>query len=205
MTLGDSSTFESVPEFAPTASVWQRLFADLPYVDVTMNIDINCQTRFNLNLTAGQFRNMSRIWLSKLPLLCEEAETEPDQVTILLDTGVYNRVKQGGSHAVKGWDFALEGLSEQDFETEAVHMQQYPSQVTEGQHTWFGCSDVDPQVCAQFMVIRGRHCPKAVKFYSDALLRASARACNCFDEEVALTDMLSNTDVIQPVHLRRAK
>lgn len=209
ITVGDLSSFEAIPECAPTvsSSVWQRSFIELPHADIATHMDINCPLKFGRQLPAGQFRNLSRVWLSKLPLLCEVAETQPDQVTVLLDAGIYSNIENGNGPALKGWKFALGALSSQDFETEAVHMSHYPRQFSKGRHTWFGskkCSHDNPQACAMFMAVRGRHCPKVMKAYSDALLRVGATKCKCFDEEVVLTDMWRRTAVIQTVRLDRS-
>merc|ERR1719436_197874 len=117
-------------------------------------MDINCLAKCGAKLPAGQFRYLSRIWLSKLPLLCEVAETEPDQVTVLLDSGLWNRVEEGIPIAKLRWEFALQELNGQDFETEAVHMPHYEQEKSEGNHTWYGskeCSHVNPQVNAMFI------------------------------------------------------
>lgn len=211
ITLGDRSIFESVPECAPkpgaTPIVYQRSFTDLPYDNVSVNMDMNCPLKFGTQLPAGQFRNLSRIWLSKLPMLCEVAETQPDQVTVFLDSGMYNNIKRGDQYALTRWKFALGALSGQDFETEAIHMSHVPYEVAHGKHTWFGskeCSHVNPQVNAMYIAIRGRHCPKVMRAYSEALLRMSAQSCHCFDEEIVITDMLSKAGLVQTAHARSA-
>lgn len=207
--LGDRHIFESVPECAQTSNdtlqrqhVWQRSFAELPYADVAMSMGVRCSLKFGTPVPPGQFRNLSRIWLSKLPMLCEVAETQPDQVTVLLDSGMFNNIKRGDKLALQRWKYALGALSEEDFETEAIHMSHVPDMIARWNYTWFGrrkCSHVNPQVNAMFIAIRGRHCPKVMKAYSEALLRVRNTTCHCFDEEVVLTDMLSHAGLIQTV------
>ena len=101
--IGDAELVANMTEGACNSFVpksprrWSTVrFGTLPGAHLTEGISDDCQGRMGMPLQCedshkyarGLFRALSRIWLSKLPLLCEAAMEHPDELSLMLDARI---------------------------------------------------------------------------------------------------------------------
>lgn len=178
---------EGVPGCMPaTPLAFPKLnFEDLRFGEEVGRMSSNCTVKFAQSYVhITHFRDMARVWLNKVPLLCAKAERHPDEVTVMLDAGL--KSKNGSV-----WYSAL-GAS-RDLAPGRLGMPRYTQEF--GNRSWFGQDGcvTAPVANAMFLAVRGRDCPNIMQGYELAMKQQIEETrCPCFDEEILLTRMLSD-------------
>lgn len=65
-------------------------YADLPALEEASDVSPMCDAKVSVSghYPKGNYRHMSAVWLSKLPLLCSRAVKRPDEISVMLDARI---------------------------------------------------------------------------------------------------------------------
>lgn len=176
---------EGVPSCGPAAPLASKKvnFEDLRFEKEVQRMQ-NCSVKFAENfMRITHFQEMARVWLNKVPLLCEKAAHHPDEVTIMLDAGL--KSKNGSV-----WYSALH--ASRDLAPGRIGLPRYLQAFAN--RSWFGHDGcvTAPVANAMFLAVRGRDCPGVMRGFELAVQRQLEDSrCPCYDEEIVLTRMIN--------------
>jgi len=156
------------------------MVTDLEYDDVVARIppDGSCNLKWHPEGPALQ-RDVVKIWLNKLPVLCKYAAERPDAVTTLIDANA--------DISMLRWA----NTTAQELQRGKLGVRYYFK--TPRQGTWFGRQECNQtlMVWAKYLAVHGSDCPELMQAYDQVLAatRDHGRnpACPCFDEEYLLS------------------
>ncbi|CAE6969653.1 unnamed protein product [Symbiodinium sp. CCMP2456] len=151
---------------------------DLKYDDVVARIpsDGSCRLKWHPKGPVLQ-RDVVKIWLNKLPVLCKYAAERPDAVTTLIDANA-------GSSMLPWANTAALQLQPGKLGVKAYFK-------TPQHSIWFGNKECNQSlmVYAKYLAVHGSDCPKLMQAYDQVLAatRDHDSGCPCFDEEYLLS------------------
>lgn len=163
--------------------------SSLRYDEEVRGLLPSCSPKFQESGAAPtpEFDRLVRIWLNKLPLLCQAADEHPDALTMLIDANLF----VNKPHI---WAEALRIVEDpKSVQVGRMGMPHYhPPQLLH--KTWFGQEScmTPPYLRAKYLAVRGRDCPRLMKEYASALDEVtSSKTCGCFDEETVFARMFA--------------
>eukprot|EP00929_Paragymnodinium_shiwhaense_P045149 TRINITY_DN23103_c0_g1_i1.p1 TRINITY_DN23103_c0_g1~~TRINITY_DN23103_c0_g1_i1.p1 ORF type:complete len:359 (+),score=69.04 TRINITY_DN23103_c0_g1_i1:41-1117(+) len=210
---------DTIMEWAPTCKeavhTLGRSFHQLRFPNVVQSMGAKCPTKFGHKIPEGLLQKLARIWLNKLPLLCEYAEAahaDGDDagvdLNVIFDAGLYslamNATHMSTSVAKGAWNFAMNGIQH-------VRKGQLGLSMYRPIHTAFepfgrrrcleGAVETPKKhravllARAMFLAIRRKDCNRVLEAYEKTLAqlhleRQVGSACPCFDEETVFTRMI---------------
>ena len=128
------------------------------------------------------------MYLNKLEVLCDLAQTEPNDLTVLVDSDLDPEL----------WSTVMSLIDrrKKDARDSTLTVYEHPDY---GYRSWFGRPScrTHPTVDTEFMAIRGKDCPailQAFKTTIDGLVETASKVnllpdagpCPCFDDEIVL-------------------
>jgi len=153
---------------------------DLEYDDVVARIpsDGSCKLKWHPQGPVLQ-RDVVKIWLNKLPVLCKYAAERPNAVTTLIDANA-------GSSMLPWANTTAQQLQRGKLGVKAYFK-------TPQRHTWFGNKECNQSlmVYAKYLAVHGSDCPELMQAYDQVLAATRDRGsgCPCFDEEYLLSSL----------------
>ena len=124
------------------------------------------------------------MYLNKLEVLCDLAQTEPNDLTVLVDSDLDPEL----------WSTVMSLIDrrKKDARDSTLTVYEHPDY---GYRSWFGRTH--PTVDTEFMAIRGKDCPAILQAFKDTIdglvetaskvnLLPDAGPCPCFDDEIVL-------------------